>query len=76
MKTIRLTKRQKEVMQDLKDLGAVSPKTAYSPCGADVQIYWNLEKKGLLKSIQKYSKNHPYRTGLSWGYEVRHYFIV
>lgn len=75
MNNLKLTKRQKEVMDELEHLNAKSPKKAYIPCGADVQIYLNLEKKGLIKSLQKYPKNHPYRTGESWGYEVRHYFI-
>lgn len=73
---LTLTKRQKEVMEHLEYVKAYSPETAYSPCGADVQICWNLEKKGVIASVQKYPKGHPYEDGTSWGYEVRHFYMI
>jgi hypothetical protein len=77
MNTKRLTtKGQKEIVAYLKEIKATSPETAWEPPGADVTICLNLEKKGFLKSTQKYPEGHPWRTGESWGYEVRQYYLV
>jgi hypothetical protein len=74
MKTKQMTKRQKQVLGDFVAWKALNKKSAIAPCGADVKIAQKLEQMGIFKSVQKYPKNHPYRTGATFGYEVKHYY--
>lgn len=70
---MKLTPRQKQALSWYFDTDAHAPE---SPVGADVTVSLNLEKKGLLKSVQTYPEGHPWRTGEAFGYEVRHYYLT
>jgi len=64
-----------QVLEDFVDCKCFNKKSAVAPCGADSKMAQKLEQMGVFKSVQKYPKNHPYRTGATFGYEVKHYYV-
>ncbi len=73
---MKLTRRQKEVLKDFVECKCLDEQSAIAPCGTDYKIAKALEKLGVIKSCSKYPEGHPYRTGASFGYEIRHYYVV
>jgi hypothetical protein len=73
---MRLSPRQKEVL--LGWFHEATKERPVSPVGADVDVTHNLEKKGLLVSVQTYPQGHPYSVASgplsAFGYEVRHFY--
>jgi len=73
---MRLSPRQKDVL--LGWFEDATKERPVAPVGDDYHVTQNLEKKGLLISVQTYPQGHPYRVASgplsAFGYEVRHFY--